>query len=299
MIPPEGLKKQFQLAQVADQSGCYKEAEYHYRQILQRDPHVDVQIRLGMLLANDTRLDESVVLLFSALAGYIVQFTSSPMEENERTFAQLTSLFNKLIADDWLALRARLGDMMDTIQDSISKQSIADISPQLLIHGFSLAHECLVLDLTNAAEHMYQQLLEHANFHLNGSNHRISKAIAYREYGTILSMKRLWKSSARQLLLACESASPLRLQDSQLSADLNSDFGLLFPHCDFECDEECSIIAQIGRYLSSESYKPLHQEEQNATSNSNGSVSIESCKYGVTYSVSEVTGISDSWLMGP
>lgn len=348
---PPTLKQEFELAKAVEKNGNHEEAEYHCRRILDRHSQIDVQSFLGMILANASRLEESTFLLFSALTGFIINFTLSSIEVNALFFAPIESLFTELILrsdQDWASLKSCMCQMMTTIQKAISEGTVDQISPQLFIYGFSFAHECSVLKIIDSAKYMYQVLLEHSPFHLDVILHGIEKAKAHQKYGLLLRREERWTSSAEQLLLACESAMNSGTHDSRLIALLESDCVDLLPHLASEPNEEDSLADRIRKMLAcnqrqnfphtqdtSEAVQvsrieeyflsdlPIHfatfqpsavsyvaqfglpsratelaHGDGDGTSTSNVSASV-SRKYGMTYSVSEITGISDSIFMVP
>lgn len=346
------LRQEFELAKAVEQNGNHEEAEYHCRRILDRDPQVIVQSFLGMILANTSRLGESTFLLFSALANFIIEFTFSSVEEDALRFPPIEFLFTELILkseQDWGPLTLCLCQMMATIRKAISNSTTSQIFPQLLIHGFSFAHECSVLEFIDSAKYMYRVLLEHSS-HLDVILYGIERATAHREYGLLLRREGRLASSAEQLLLACESAMDSGAHDSRLIALLKSDYIVLLPCLAFEPKDEDPLVERIRKLLirNQRQDSPHRQDTSKAvrlsrveeyllsdlpkqfvtlkpsafsyvaqfglsstatdsvhgggdrTSTVSASASASTGhRYGKTYSISEVTGISDSIFMTP
>lgn len=249
------LKLEYSLA-VADKNNNYeKEAEYHCRRILAHNPHAHAQALLGMILAEASRLEESTFWLFSAVATFIIAFDrpfTEPVPLRFLRFEPIEALFIKLntlkTEEDWGSLASCMCQMMLTIQTSISDETFNRIFPQLLIHGFSIAHACSVLGHNSSAECMYQALLKHSSA-LNNTIYGIEKATAHRDYGLLHAREGRWMSSAQQLLSACKSAIALGIHDSHIAAGLKRDYEELLPHMAFESLEEDSPLETIEEML--------------------------------------------------
>ena len=257
------LKQEFELAKAVQRNGYLEEAEYHCRRILSEDHQVNVQALLGTILANTSRLEESTFWLFSALTGFIIAFDFSSAEANALRFPQIEALFielNHKIEQDWSALVSCICQMMATIQRAISEGTVGQIFPQLVIYGFTLAHECLVLDIINAAKYMYQVLLDHSS-HLDVILYGIDKAKAHLDYGLLLRKEGRWTRSAENLLLACKFAVNSRRHDSDLVARLNADYHELLLHLPSDPIEEDSLVEQIRKLLIRNNRQTSHIQE--------------------------------------
>jgi hypothetical protein len=231
--------------------GQYEEAEYHCRRILETHSQIVVQAFLGEILAKTHRFEEATFLLFHALAGFIILFIQNSLDENARLFAQIEAVMSELLlqsdegapslADHWSLMR-------DTLQKPTSDEEIYQIYPQLFLHGFSFAHECLALGLVDydrylleSAGRLYRDLLGHS-FHQLDVDHAIEKATAHRGYARLLRKEEKWIPSANQWLLACESALNSAIHDRDLIELLESDYHKLLLHLDCEPHEEGSLI---------------------------------------------------------
>jgi hypothetical protein len=246
------LRTEFELAKALESSGDHKEAEYHCRRVLKDHNQIDVQAFLGMILASTSRLEEATFFLFGALTGFIIEFGNSSAGGNAQFFQSIYSLFIEMVIRselDWSSLTACLLQMQATIRTSISEGTIYQVVPQLIIHGFSFARECSVLGIIDSAKYMYCCLLRHRSLHTDVKIPAIERATAHREYGCLLRREEKWTSSAKQLLLACESALDLETYDGKLSKLLKSDYIELLPHLAPEANEEDSVAKRIGKLL--------------------------------------------------
>jgi hypothetical protein len=142
-LAPQTLKKRFELAKAVERSGDHEEAEYHCRRILVRYPQIEVLTFLGMILANASRLEDATSLLFCALTEYISQFSLFSIEVNSMFFTPIEELYTELVCrdddHDWSPLTSCLIDMMMTIREGISEDTIDQIPSQLFLCGFSSA----------------------------------------------------------------------------------------------------------------------------------------------------------------
>jgi hypothetical protein len=242
-------KQEFKLAIAAGRNG-FHEAEYHCRKALSDGPNIMVQTFLGMILAKDSRLEESNLLLFSALACFIVDFTINDLDDNATMSHEIEVLFAELIwrnprhDQDWSSLTACMRQMLLTIQKAISKGTTRQIFPQLLTCGFSFAQECKVLEFDDSARYMYQILLDSCS-HVDVVLHNIDVAAAHQAYGFLLRKEERWKASAEQLLLASKSALSAETKDIRLIAQLNSDYKRLYPYLVPEGGATAAEIKQL------------------------------------------------------
>lgn len=256
---PPTLRKEFELAKGLEGMGQYGEAEYHCRRILARHSQADVEAFLGTILAKTLRYEEATYLLFRALTNFIIQFIETSFEGNARLFAPIEALFLELL------LQAEEGEpsltghwclMRDTLQKPASDGDIYQICPQLFLHGFSFAHECLALGLVDpgrylldSAGFLYRYLLEHSSRRLDVTHHAIEKAKAHRGYARLLRKEKEWIPSAEQFLLACESALRSATQDRELNVLLERDSHKLLLHLNCESYGEGFLIESIKKAL--------------------------------------------------
>jgi uncharacterized protein len=247
------LKVEMDLAKTLERRGNYEEAEYHCRRILDTEPQIMVQTLLGMILAKNARLEESTVLLFSALTWFIIEFTSSDPHQNASRFQAIEPLLGELIwnrDEDWSFLTSCVCQMMVTMMEAESEWDVTDVkkvSPQLLIHGFSIAHECMALEFNDSAKYLYAHLL-HQFSQMDVNVYGVEMAAAYRDYGFLLSEEGRWISSAEQLLLACESANNSGTYDRRLIARLKRDFTNLLPRLAAEPNDP-TLVEKIRKSL--------------------------------------------------
>jgi hypothetical protein len=256
---PPTLRKEFELAKGLEGMGQYEEAEYHCRRILDRHSQVDVEAFLGTILAKTLRCEEAMSLLFCALTGFIIQFIQTSLSGNARLFAPIEALFLELLLQSeqgFPSLTDRWCLMMDTLRKPTSDGDIYQICPQLFLHGFSLAHECLALGLIDSDQYLldsaaclYRYLLEHSSRHLDVVNHAIEKAMAHRGYARLLRKEKKWIPSAKQLLFACKSALHSATPDRELIVLLERDYHKLLPHLNCEPYEEGFLKESIERAL--------------------------------------------------
>jgi hypothetical protein len=244
------LKQHFQLAKALEDIGNHNEAEYHCRKIIDQHSQIEVETFFGIMLAKTSRMEESMGMLARAMTGFIVHFKTNSFHRNIVLFEQIEILFTKLLGliehdtSGWSLCLCRL---MATLSSTSSDASnvIAQIHPQLYIHGFSLAYEYSHLGLTKQAGWMYLDLLQNCSEHLDIVNHAIEKAKAHREYGLILREQQYWRSSAHQLRIACKSAKHSVLLHRDLCRTLESDYLELLPHM------EKTVAARLRESLDS------------------------------------------------
>jgi hypothetical protein len=250
--PPPTLRKEFELAKIVGRNGNRREAEYHCREILKDYNQIDVQAFLGMILANDSRLEESRLFLFGALTCFILRFGDNSAGGNASLWDPICSLFFELLnrsEQDWSPSASCWLQMEATIRTSICEGTIDQFAPQLVIHGFAFAHECSALGFIDSAKYMYYCLLRRRSLRTDMAVYGIEKATAHREYGGLLRREEKWKSGAKQLFLASESAMNSAAYDGELSKLLKRDYLELFPHLAFEANEEYSVLKRIGEML--------------------------------------------------
>jgi hypothetical protein len=255
---PQTLKKEFELAEALEGMGQYEKAEYHCRRILDTHSQIVVEAFLGKILAKTHRFEEATFWLFHALAGFIILFIQNSLDENARLFARIEAVMIELLlqsdegapslADHWSLMR-------DTLQKPTSDGEIYQICPQLFLHGFSFAHECLALGLVDSdqylldsAECLYRDLLGHS-FHQLDVHHAIEKATAHRGYARLLRKEKKWIPSVNQWLLACESALNSAIHDRDLIELLESDYHKLLLHLNCEPHEEGSLKDSMKQAL--------------------------------------------------
>ncbi|PMD63245.1 uncharacterized protein K444DRAFT_626980 [Hyaloscypha bicolor E] len=150
---PQTLKKEFELAEALERMGQYEKAEYHCRRILDIHSQIVVEAFLGKILAKTHRFEEATFLLFHALAAFIILFIQNSLDENARLFARIEAVMIELLlqSDEGApSLTDHWGLMRDTLQKPTSDGEIYQICPQLFLHGFSFAHECLALGLVDS-----------------------------------------------------------------------------------------------------------------------------------------------------
>jgi hypothetical protein len=226
------LKQEFELAKAADIRGYYEEAEYHCRRIVDREPQIVVETFLGMILAKTSRLEESRILLFSALTSFIIQFAFSDHTTNVLRYKHIERLFGELIRrsnEDWQSLTSCMCQMMAMIMNSESKGTMDQIFPQLITHGLSIAHECMALQFFDSANSMYKLLLDYHKYS-DEILYGIEIAEAHLEFGLILRMEDEWKESADHLVFACESAFYSGTHERLLLSRLEDSLDDIPPH---------------------------------------------------------------------
>ena len=249
---------EFKLAKALEGMGQYEEAEYHCRRILDTHSQIVVQAFLGEILAKTHRFEEATFLLFRALAGFIILFIQNSLDENARLFARIEAVMIELLLqsdEGALSLADHWSLMRDTLQKPTSDGEIYQIYPQLFLHGFSFAHECLALGLVDydrylleSAGRLYRDLLGHS-FHQLDVDHAIEKATAHRGYARLLRKEEKWIPSANQWLLACESALNSAIHDRDLIELLESDYHKLLLHLNYEPHEEGSLRDSMKQAL--------------------------------------------------
>jgi hypothetical protein len=243
--------EEFKLAISLQHNDYLEEAEYHLRRVLNEHKRPTVLSILGMILAKTSRLEESILLLFSAFCHFIVDFSSCSIEYNSRVFIWIKYHFNGLVLKselDWTALILCMEQMTVTIQKATSEGTTSKTFSELLIHGFSFAHEWSVLGKVDPAMDLYRVLFQHSS-HLNAADYGIEKAIAHQKYGLLLRTKGRWISSGEQLVLACESAINSGTHNRQLTALLGRSYNNLRPHLTDVLDEGISLAEKLRRMI--------------------------------------------------
>lgn len=180
--------------------------------------------------------------MFRSLSLLIIYFIDTSPIINGSRFILIEALFHKLIGprnqeDPVRALLDRWCLLTTTFWDAFSVRKTHEAIPQLFIHGFGLAQECLALGLAGSNQHlnnsagwMYRELLEHATAHLHLVEHANEIARAHREYSRFLRKEGLWMASSEELLLACESEFQSCMRDRELVTLLEKDSDKLGPH---------------------------------------------------------------------
>ncbi len=230
---PHAMETHFEMAKLLEGLGNYREAEHHYRIITDRQCLPDAEALLGSLLAKLGRVEESNTFLFRALTSFIIQFDGNSLQRNASLFEPIELLFIELIdlrQQDDRSLSVCMCQLMNTLRQTTSDDTMSRIYPLLFIHGFSFAHKCSILGFVEASDWMYDFLFKDCQGYLDGDHHALDKATAHRRYGLHLRMKQDWRSSAHQLLLACKAARQSATFDRILCAKIESDYQKLLPH---------------------------------------------------------------------
>ena len=267
---PQTLKKRFELAKIIERSGNHEEAQYHCRIILDIHPQIDVHIFLGMILVNESRIEDATFLLFSALTEFIIQFSFSSIKENDFLFALIEKLWIELVRRDddyWSSLTSCLIKMINIVDEGISNDAIDLSPPQLYLCGFSFANECTVLGFIDSAMHIYRRLLESSPAQLDAARYGIEKAEAYQRYGLLLRQKNEWTSSAKQLLLAYKSIIHSGTHDYQLIAVLEIDYTEFMAHQTSHFHEESSLTNCLGEMFTHCRRECLPRVQENSAAN--------------------------------
>jgi hypothetical protein len=255
---PQTLKKEFELAEALERMGQYEKAEYHCRRILDIHSQIVVEAFLGKILAKTHRFEEATFLLFHALAGFIILFIQNSLDENARLFARIEVVMIELLLQSDKgapSLTDHWGLMRDTLQKPTFDGEIYQICPQLFLHGFSFAHDCLALGLVDSDQYLlesagclYRDLLGHS-FHQLDVHHAIEKATAHRGYARLLRKEKKWIPSAKEWLFACESALDSATPDRELIKLLESDYHKLVLYLNCESHEEGSLKENMKQAL--------------------------------------------------
>lgn len=173
---PQALTVRFNLAQTLEKIRKHEEAENHYRKILSIESRINVQTSLGMILAKSGRLEGSTTLLFHALTGFIVYFSSYSLLESECLFDLIFELFVETVSrsgEKWDPFSECMDQMMVTLRKANSDEDMHRIWPQLFIHEFSFAHQCYILGVIRSAKCLYKHLLECPTVHFDNPHHQL------------------------------------------------------------------------------------------------------------------------------
>ena len=239
-FPTEPLGQDFKLEQEF-QLAVYDQAKYHYRRILSVETGGTetsgasmVKAYLGTLLAKTSRLEEATRWMSSALADFLIEFTTKDLDDNAVLYHKIECLYNELFEErdgpdeNWAPLSSCMRQISNTIRNAISGGNCQVIFPQLLIDGLAFAGECIVLPDFESAKVMYQALLRRSQ-KLDPANHGTEIAAAHHTYALLLRNEALWVSSAEHFLFACDLAKKARPLDNELLASLRRDAISLLP----------------------------------------------------------------------
>jgi len=256
----QSLDKEFILAKAMLDINSHDESEYHCRRILKVYPTIDVQAFLGMILVKTLQPNLAALSLFSCITQYIIEFPHFSQERWMDYFIPIENLLNKLIEESWGPVSSSVIEMMETVSDANLDGTIDQIHPQLLWYGLILAHECLMLNLTDSAKHMYQNLLHICRQIDDVRLCPMEIAAAHRQYGNLLQLSEEWKLSAEQILLACEAV--MRGDKSHglfltLLKFLQTDYESVIPHLRHEPNEEDPLVEQMKIALDRIQLAPL------------------------------------------
>lgn len=249
---PQALTVCFNLAQALEKIGKHEEAENHYRKILSIESRINVQTSLGMILAKSGRLERSTTLLFQALTGFIVYYSTYSLLESEWLFDLIFELFVETVSrrgEKWDAFSEYMDQMQATLRNANSDEDMHRIWPQLFIHGFSFAHQCYILGVIRSAECLYKYLLECPTVHFDNPHHQFEKFKAHHMYGLLLRKEKRWKPSAKQLLLACKSVMESCSYDRRLIRLFRVIFSDLRPHLASQLHQEDALADGIEAIL--------------------------------------------------
>lgn len=256
------------------------------------------------------------------------------LQSIESLFSRLSARNGK----EWEALSACMRQMTDTILEAVRDAITDEIFPKLLVHGISFAHELYILEDEINTEQMYESLLSHsAGTYIFA--HGIQFTMAHREYGLLLKNRGNWIGCGEQLLLTCDFALYSGPHEGQLIANLRCDCFDVLLHLHSESSDSdvpdrvdkaltrlrrnyprindnsesrqlsrveeyflsdlpfVSVLSQHHEASLSRTVPPM-QELRNDTSTASKSTG-QSHRYGVTFSESEITGISNSAFYTP
>jgi hypothetical protein len=249
---PEALTVHSNLAHAPEKIEKHEEAENHSRKILSIESRINVQTSHGIILAKSWRLEGSTTLLFHALTDFIVNFGGYSLLESERLFGLIFELFVETVSrrgEMWDPFSEYMDQMMATLRKANSDEDMHRICPQLFIHGFSFAHQCYILGVICSAKWLYKYLLECPTLHFDNPYHQFEKFKAHYMYGLLLSKEKEWKSSAKQLFLACKSIMESGSYDRRLIRLFGVMFSHLRPHLTSQLDQEDTLADEIEAIL--------------------------------------------------
>lgn len=232
-LPPPTMEKHFAVAKAHENIGHYLTAEYHCRKIIEQYCKIKAEIFPYTFSPNGCRQEESTIFLLRALTVFIIEFNSKSLDQNAWLFQHMQLLYTVLIRlqgerfDAGLSLR--MHQLRATLALPDSDDELSTIYPQLFVHGFHLAHESLLLGFIQTAAWMYYSLLRCCSEHLDVLHHAIEKATAHARYSVLLRRQGEWRSSAHQLLLACEMIKESVSSDHPLRDQLENDYRDLQP----------------------------------------------------------------------
>ena len=232
-LPPPTIEKHFAVAKAHENMKHYSRAEYHCRRIIDRYCENKAEIFPYTISPNSHRHEKSTTFLIRALTAFIIEFNATSLERNAWHFQHMELLYTVLIRIQRERFDAGFSLCMHQLKATLAlPESDGDMSmiyPQLFIHGFNLAHECSLLGFTQPAAWMYNFLLRFCSEPLDVAHRAAEKAKAHARYSVLLRIQGEWRTSAHQLLLACEVMTSSASSDDTLYDQLQNDFRDLQP----------------------------------------------------------------------
>jgi tetratricopeptide (TPR) repeat protein len=281
----------------------YHEAIEGFERLNELTDQLNCQHALGNILRKTGRTEEAVRLLQSTLFEYkranLVPGVLSVMSSLMELYIKLKQL------DD---LRSIMSDMKNLFDDDF-----VILLPEVLDNGISLAHRYSVLNDFAAAHSVFSYVLpmlwtNTSFWEESDPNYDLWITCGYWCFGLHYMRQGLWTEAVDYLLLAQEElvnkdkynrsvVVQSHLTEAQMKMREGNHSGVESrKRSELEAIEMC----RIHRLL-----KEIRPTRVRKTTVKDGAeiedfmTDTTSCKYGITYSVTEITGISDSVFMVP
>lgn len=300
------------LAVLRDERKGYYEAESICRQTIEgfeelgaAEDRLEYQHHLDVLLHRTDCAKESEVLI-----------CSTPNESNKlslkhqergaiRSLLELYLELNRL--GNPKSLRSRMKTMFEVLNKSLEIDS--DHLPELLPAVFPLANARSMLGEFVLAHSVFSSVLPKLEL-LNNEKHGMQKIHEYQVFGVYNRGQDVELDAAKYLLLTLEGLVKLGRKDDAVTSLVKN---ILIEVLLAEFDEFCigggidsgDILEFIEKRLGNILLEENGQSESSMGSENSDDEEdytmrdVTSCKYGITYSVSSITGISDSIFMVP
>jgi tetratricopeptide (TPR) repeat protein len=326
----ETLRATYGLAKVLEQQEEYAEAELLYREAVGGfeklglvEDQLNCQSFLGDMLRDQGRYGEAINLLSPALAGYTelglkhrimgvivsileISFQIYAGRSVDSTRSKREEISIQLLETFSIAEASTMSKARSLLEESLEMDH--EISPEFLVEGIHLASIYSDWEDVTSAQSIFESVLPKLEL-LSDAKYDLEKAYAYLEFGLHHQRQGVWKSAVDYLSMAYEGLAKLKESDESLMKFVKMcliEVQLQVEHSVEETklkQQRFIDIVEAGR----EERRPKRHRQAKSSKHSERNDSDEedvesdmmSCKYGITYSVGDITGISDSVFMVP
>ncbi len=306
----ETLLALYGLAKVLEQQGQDNEAESLYRQAVKGfknlglvEYQMDCQFYLADLLRDKGLHRPAVRLLRSTLSGYQV------LDLRHRMIGVLGSLLDSYFQMDWpIDFTFAMSAMQKLLGEGLEMDH--NLFPEYLIEGIHLATIQSPSDF-RAADSVFLSVLPKLEL-LSDAKYNLEKFYAYLEIGLHYKRHEKWEKAAEYLHLASESPVNQKGNDFAMTRFVNIhliEAQMQIKFYDSRRAQKELREKNFIEFIQSNHGNGRHSQhakdgrpgvcDEGDDGESNVNTDTTSCKYGLTYSVSDITGISDSRFMVP